>query len=143
MVLVTGFIPKKSPDEKRLTVVGNIVEDPDLLFSNSGIPYSRFRLAANFGKDDQRKASFYNVVCFNTLAENVAESLHKGNRVVVYGIYEAEEYEKDGKKGTNNKIVANEVAVSLMWKTVSIVDIERRDANAAAMVSEIFEEDPF
>lgn len=108
------------------TKIGNVTRDPELKFSDKGIAYARFGLAVNNYDPKTKKITtehpvFFDVVCFRTLAEHVAESLGKGDRAIVQGDGEVEEYNKeDGTKGKTNKILANHVGAELRFATATI-----------------------
>src|SRR5262249_29872801 len=69
---------------------------------------------------------FYDVVCWGTLADNVAASLHKGSRVVVTGRLQYRTWETDnGDKRSKIEIVADEVGPSLRWATAEVHRVER------------------
>jgi primosomal replication protein N len=73
-----------------VTLIGNLVEDPELRFTPSGVPMAKIRLAVsrrwrdNNG-DWQEESSFFGGTVWREQAEAVAESLQKGNRVIVTG----------------------------------------------------------
>lgn len=97
------------------TVVGNVTRDPELRFSPSGAPTCSFGLAFNRrwkdGDEWQEAVSFFDIVCWRDLAENVAASLHKGTRVVVTGRLEQRSWENsDGESRSKVEIVADEIA---------------------------------
>ena len=70
--------------DNTVTLVGNITRDPELRFTSAGIAVASFGLAWNRkNRDGEESVSFFDVTCWRDLAENVAESLSKGNRVVV------------------------------------------------------------
>ena len=72
--------------DNTVTVVGNITRDPELRFTPGGAPVASFGLAWNRrDQNGEDVTSFFDVTCWRDLAENVAESLSKGARVVVYG----------------------------------------------------------
>ena len=83
---------------------------------------------ANFGvawnrrkQDGEEEVSFFNVSCFRQLAENVAESLQKGSRVVVYGMLQQRSWDTpDGDRRSTVEIVADDVAPSLKWASADI-----------------------
>lgn len=107
-----------------INVVGNVTRDPQLQYSGAGKAYVRFGIAVNRiqGQGDNRKEStaFFDVTAFGDQAENIAESISKGSRVVVSGTMEVREWDKaDGSKGTGVGIVADEVAVSLRFGAVT------------------------
>ena len=73
--------------DNTITVVGNGTRDPELRFTQGGMAVANFGVAWNKKKaDGEEEVSFFNVSCFRQLAENVAESITKGSRVVVYGM---------------------------------------------------------
>ena len=112
-----------------INVVGNLTRDPEIKFSDNGVQITKFGLAVTRKpKNGDEQTSFYNVVSFNSLAENVANSLTSGQRVVVTGRLEVRKYDKnDGTEGTAVDIVAEEVAPSLRFATGSVTKNARRD----------------
>ena len=75
----------------------------------------------------EERTSFFNVVCWREMAENVTESLGKGTRVVVTGRLEQRSWEtENGEKRSVVEIVADEVGPSLRWATAEITRNERR-----------------
>ena len=111
-----------------MTVVGNVTRDPELRFTPSGAAVANFGLAWNRkGQNDEEVVSFFDVTCWSGLAENVAESIHKGDRVVVYGRLDQRSWEnQDGERRSKVEIVADDVAPSLRWATVEITRNEFR-----------------
>ena len=70
--------------------------------------------------------SFFDVTCWRDLADNVAESISKGDRVIVYGKLEQRSWEtQEGEKRSKVEIVADEVAPSLRWATAQVDKIRR------------------
>lgn len=116
-----------------VTVVGNITRDPELRFTPSGQANAKFGVAVNRRWQNKQtseweeQVSFFDVVCWRELAENVSESLTKGSRVVVTGRLEQRSWEQDGQKRYAVEIIADEVAPSLRWATVTIVKVERSE----------------
>jgi len=108
-----------------VSVVGNVVRDPELRFgTNGGTAYAKFSIAVNRkkkrGDDWEEITSFFDVVCFGDMAENVASSLTKGTRVLVTGHLDVTNWEKDDKKGTAVQITADDIGPSLKFATTSI-----------------------
>ncbi|MGC8481364.1 MAG: single-stranded DNA-binding protein, partial [Acidimicrobiales bacterium] len=74
-----------------VTIVGNVVREPELRFTNSGLATATFSVAVNRRRLNQQtqeweeNTSFFDVVCWRELAENASGSLEKGSRVVVTG----------------------------------------------------------
>lgn len=72
------------------------------------------------------------VTAFRSDAENGAESLNKGDRVVVVGRLSSEEWEdKEGQKRTSLKLMADEIGLSCKFKTVRAVEVERSSGKVA------------
>lgn len=106
-----------------ITVVGNLVKDPEKKDLGSGKVLAKLRLASTDRVQDQNgnwkdgETAFYDVVCWRNLAENVASSLTKGNRVIVHGKLKYREFDrKDGTKGNAFEIDAVEIGQSLTFK---------------------------
>jgi single-strand DNA-binding protein len=102
--------------------VGNLTNDPELRFTNSGTAVANFGLAVNTRVKDANGAwrdgdtHFFRVNVWRDQAENVAESLHKGNRAIVVGQLKTRSWEtSEGDKRTVTEIDATEVAPSLKW----------------------------
>lgn len=113
--------------DNTVTVVGNVTRDPELRFAQSGMAIAQFGLAWNRRRQDQEdEVSFFDVTCFRQLAENVAESLKKGARVVVYGTLQQRSWENDqGDRRSKVEILADDVAPSLKWATAAVTKNER------------------
>ena len=115
-----------------VTVVGNITRDPEMRFTANGRSTTNFGIAVNRSWRNQQtqewdeQTSFFNVVAWAQLAENVSESLSKGSRVIVNGRLEQRSWEtQDGEKRSVIEIVADEVGPSLRWATAKIERNER------------------
>jgi single-strand DNA-binding protein len=115
-------------------LIGNITRDPELRFTPSGAAVANFGLAVNRRWRNQQtneweeQVSFFDVVCWRELAENVAESLTKGSRVIVTGRLDQRSWETDnGEKRSKVEVVADEVGPSLRWATAQVTRNERRD----------------
>lgn len=67
-----------------LVVVGNLTSDPELKFSEGGTPFAKFSIACNDGRRDDPKAktAYYRLTAFNDVAENIVETLHKGDAIL-------------------------------------------------------------
>jgi len=99
-----------------ITVHGTVGKDPDLRYSASGTAVLTFAIADNYGKDDKKKTTWWDIIVFGKLAENVANTITKGTSVLITGRLEQEEYtKKDGTKGTARKLIADEVGASCRW----------------------------
>jgi single-strand DNA-binding protein len=127
--------------DNTVTIVGNLTRDPELRFTPSGQATATFGVAVNRSWTDrqtnERKevTSFLDVVCWGQLAENAAQSLTRGTRVVVSGRLDQRSWEnQEGDKRSKVEITADEVSPSLKWATVEITKNERRtpDGNGNA-----------
>ncbi len=103
-----------------ITILGNITRDPELRFTPSGTAVASFGLAVNRNVQNKNsgewetQVDFFNVTAWYKLAENCAESLSKGDRVLVSGRLSQDSWEsKDGQKRSTVKIIANVIAPSL------------------------------
>jgi single-strand DNA-binding protein len=124
------------PDNS-VTIIGNVTRDPELRFTASGQATATFGMAVNRRwmnrqtNEWQEAVSFLNVVCWRELAENAAETLHKGTRVIVTGRLEQRSWEtQDGEKKSIVEIVADEVGPSLRWASAAVTRNERRGADS-------------
>ena len=114
--------------DNTVTVVGNVTRDPELRFTPGGAPVANFGLAWNRkDQNDEEVVSFFDITCWRSLAENVAESITKGQRVIVYGRLDQRSWEnQEGERRSKVEIVADEVAPSLVWATAEITRTEFR-----------------
>jgi single-strand DNA-binding protein len=116
-----------------VTIVGNATREPELRFTASGQAVATFGVAVNRrwqnrNNEWEESTSFFDVTCWAQLAENVAESVPKGGRVVVTGRLDQRSWEtQEGDKRSKVEIVADDVAPSLRWATAQITKNERRD----------------
>jgi len=107
-----------------ITVIGNLVKDPEKKDLGSGKVLAKLRLASTERFQDSDgtwkdgDTAFYDVVCWRTLAENVSSNLTKGNKVIVHGKLKYREFDrKDGTKGNAFEIDATDVGQSLSIKS--------------------------
>jgi single-strand DNA-binding protein len=113
-----------------VTLIGNLTRDPELRFTTGGRGVASFGLAVNRrwqqNGEWQEQVSFFNVVCWGDLGENVATTLNKGSRAIVTGRLEQRNYEtSEGEKRNVFEIIADEVGPSLRWATAQIERTER------------------
>lgn len=126
-----------------VTLVGNITRDPELRFTPSGQATASFGLAVNRRWQDrqsgewQEATSFFDVVCWREMAENVSESLVRGSRVVVTGRLEQRSWEnQEGERRSKVEVVADDVGPSLRWATATVTKNERRAPGEAGPARE-------
>jgi single-strand DNA-binding protein len=113
-------------------LIGNLTKDPELRFTPNGAPVANFGLAVNRRWQNRQtneweeQTSFFDIVCWRDLAENVAESLSRGTRVMVVGRLEQRSWEnQEGEKRSKVEVVADEVGPSLRWATAAVSKNER------------------
>jgi single-strand DNA-binding protein len=121
-----------------ITFIGNLTDDPDLRFTQGGAPVASFRVASNRRFTDrsgnqQEETTFLNVNCWRDLAENAAESLKKGDRVIVIGRVRVRSYEnREGQTVWTTEIEADEIAPSLRWARAEVARTSGGGSSSAA-----------
>ena len=114
-----------------LTLIGNLVEDPELRFTPNGTAMAKIRLAVNRRYQDrnnewQEDTSFFTGTCWRDMAENVAESLTKGMRVIVNGRLQQRSWEtQEGDKRSVVEIDVQEIGPSVRWATATVTRTPR------------------
>ena len=114
--------------ETVITLVGNLVDDPELRFTPSGAAVANFRVASTPRTYDRQSGEwkdgeslFISCSVWRQAAENVAESLQRGMRVIVQGRLKSRSYEtRDGEKRTVFEIDVDEVGPSLRNATAKV-----------------------
>jgi single-strand DNA-binding protein len=114
--------------ETNITLVGNLTADPELRFTPSGAPVANFTVASTPRTFDRQSgewkdgdAMFLNCSVWRQAAENVAESLTKGMRVVVQGRLKSRSYEtREGERRTVFEVEVDEVGPSLRYASAKI-----------------------
>lgn len=97
----------------KVILMGNLVEDPDLRQTPSGVPVTNFRIAVSrrFRKDGEQDADFISIVCWRSTAEFVTKYFEKGRSILVCGQLQQRSWEdKDGNKRSTLEVVADEVS---------------------------------
>ena len=118
--------------DNTVTLVGNATRDPELRYTAGGAATASFGLAVNRRwqnrqtQEWEEQVSFFNVVAWREMAENIGESITNGTRVVVTGRLEQRSWETpQGEKRTVVEVVADEVGPSLRWATAAVKRNER------------------
>jgi single-strand DNA-binding protein len=116
------------------SLTGNLTRDPELRFTTGGRAVCSFGLAVNRrwkqGEEWKEETSFFNIVAWGDMAENVATSLTKGSRVTCTGRMQQRSWttENDEKRSVV-ELVADEIGPSLRWATAQIERTERTTAS--------------
>ena len=136
-----------------ITLIGNLVDDPELRFTPSGAAVAKFRVAStpryldkatNEWKDGE--SLFLQCNIWRQAAENVAESLTKGMRVILTGRLKQRSYEtKEGEKRTVFEVEVDEVGPSLRNATAKVTRTQRAAGGASGFSAPAadFNEDPW
>lgn len=119
-------------NETTLTLIGNLTTDPELRFTPSGSAVANFTIAStprtldrqsNEWKDGE--TLFLRASVWREAAENVAESLTKGMRVIASGFLKSRSYDKDGEKRTVIEFEIQEIGPSLKTATAKVQRTQR------------------
>ncbi len=114
--------------ETPITLIGNLTADPELTFTPTGVAVAKFTVAStprtfdrNTNEWKDGEALFLNCEVWRQYAENVAESLQKGTRVVVQGRLRQRSYEnRQGERRTVYEVEVDEVGPSLRYATAKV-----------------------
>lgn len=125
--------------ETSVTLIGRLTDDPELKFTSSGAAVANFTVAQNnriFDKNTNEwkdgDTNFYRCAAWRQLAENVAESLQKGQAVIVQGNLRIRNFERqDGSKGTSVEIDVQEIGPSLRFQTAKVNKASRGSSGGA------------
>lgn len=117
-----------------VTVIGNMTREATLRFTPAGHAVADFGVAVNTRRREGDQwvdgdPEFYDVTAWGTLAENVAESLEKGTRVVIVGRLRFDTWQTDdGENRSKVKVTAESVGPDLRWATCEVQKTDRREA---------------
>lgn len=133
-----------------ITILGNITRDPELRFTPSGTAVVNFGLAVNRSVQNknsgewQTEVDFFNITAWYKLAENCAESLGKGDRVLVSGRLSQDSWEdKEGQKRSTVKVIASVVAPSMEFATCKLEKNPKMDGGGVVAANSKGEEVDF
>ena len=136
-------------NDTMITVIGNLTADPDIRFTPSGAAVANFTVASTprfFDKEaDGWKDGdplFLRCSVWRQQAENAAESLTRGARVIVTGKLRQRSYEKDGEKRVSYEVDVNEVGPSLLFKPSKPMETERSSSGSGGWDSPKQTEEP-
>jgi single-strand DNA-binding protein len=126
-----------------ITVIGNLTDDPELRFTPSGAAVAKFRVAStprfldkqtNEWKDGEPLFLACNI--WRQAAENVAESLQRGSRVIVTGRLRQRSYEtREGEKRTVMELEVDEIGPSLRYATAKVQKMSRSSGSGGGFGS--------
>lgn len=120
--------------ETTITLIGNLTSDPELRFTPSGSAVANFTVASTprtFDKNSNEwkdgETLFLRASVWREVAENVAESLTKGMRVIAEGFLKSRTYEKDGEKRTVIEFEIQEIGPSLKYANAKVNRTQRKE----------------
>lgn len=122
-------------DETVITYVGQLTADPELRYTANGAAVANFTIASTPRTFDRQtndwkdgETIFLRTSAWRDLAENVAESLRKSDRVIVQGVLRSRTFDtKEGEKRTVFELDAREIGASLKWSTASLTKTTGRN----------------
>lgn len=123
--------------DNSVTLIGNLVDDPELRFTPSGVAMAKVRFAVNRrymqNNEWQEETSFFSGTCWRDMAENAAESLQKGTRVIVVGRLEQRTWEtNEGEKRSTIEVRIDDIGPSIRWATASVTKSPRSGSYAGS-----------
>jgi single-strand DNA-binding protein len=135
--------------DTHVTITGNLTADPELKFTANGAAVANFRVAVTSRVRDgdtwrDGDTSFYRVTAWRDLATNLADSLGKGDRVLVVGQLRQRSWETpEGDQRTVTEVTAEEVGPSLRWATAKPERAARKPNGDASDPGQFKDEPPF
>ena len=122
--------------ETQTTMIGNLATDPELRFTPQGVAMVKFAVASTpryldklSGQWKDGEPLFLNCTAWRDLAEHIAESLAKGNRVIVTGRLRQSRWEnEEGEKRSAYGLEVDEIGPSLRWATATVQKMTRAKA---------------
>lgn len=111
--------------DNAITLVGNLTADPELRYTSGGTPMANISIAVNrryqVNNEWQEQTSFFRGTLWREQAENAAESLHKGDRVILNGRLEQRSWETpEGEKRSVIEVSIDEIGPSLRWASATV-----------------------
>jgi single-strand DNA-binding protein len=137
-------------NETVITIIGNLTNDPTLRFTASGTAVASFTIASTPRTYDKESggwkdgdALFLRCSAWRQLAEHVAESLVKGDRVIAQGKLSQRTYEKDGQNVTVIECEVTDIGPSLVFRIARPAQVERSSKPKADPWADSAVEPPF
>lgn len=119
-----------------ITVVGNLTADPELRYTQNGLPVANLTIASTPREFDRAtnqfkdgKTTFFRASVWRELAEHVAGSLTKGSQVIATGQIKQTDYQdREGNARTGFELEIDEIGVSLRWGTAQFTRVAKSDS---------------
>lgn len=133
------------------TIIGRLARDPELRYTQGGHAVCSFGLAwsprvknKQTGEWEDGETSWFQCTAWRTLAENIAASLSKGNRVIVTGSVSVRQWDdKDGNKRTSVEIDVEDCGPALRWDQAAVERTERSGGGGGRAADPIYGDEPF
>lgn len=117
---------------------GNLTRDPELRFTASGRPVVNTAVAINertknekTGEWEDSEPEFYDIIIWGQQAENAAEYLSRGDRIVAVGYFQDETYEnRDGEEVTRTRFTAKDIGPSMLFNGAKIIKAQRSNGRS-------------
>lgn len=136
-------------NEPNLTIIGNLTADPEVRFLNSGAAVASFTIASTprvydktSGEYRDGEPLFLRCSLWRDPAENAAQSLTRGTRVIATGKLKSRSYEKDGDKRTVIELEVDEIGPSLRYATAVVTKATRPGAAGSGFANSRAEDPP-
>lgn len=131
-------------NDTQVTIVGNLVADAELRFTQSGVAVANFTIASTPRTFDRQRnewvdgeALFLRSTIWRDAAENVAESLAKGSRVIAQGRLQQTSFtDREGNNRTAIELQVDEIGPSLRYATAQPNKVDRRQQQGSAQQSQ-------
>lgn len=123
----------------RITATGNLTKDPDLRFTASGVARTNLSIACNDARKtdsgwEEGEPTYLEIVAWRNLAQNVVETLNKGDTVTVTGRLRTRKYEKDGETRSVTEVDADSIALDLKRHCATVQRVTRRESTDGVSV---------
>ena len=127
-------------NDTTITVIGNLTADPELRFTQSGVAVANFTIASTPRTFDKQRnewvdgeALFLRSTIWRDAAENVAESLEKGSRVIAQGrLVQRSFTDREGNNRTSIELDVDEIGPGLRYATARVTKVDRRQGGGRA-----------
>ena len=96
----------------KIILIGRLTQDPELRYTSTGFAVARMTIAVDRNykdKEGNKKVDFIPIICWNKLAEIVAEHMRKGKLISVAGSLEIRSYEQQGEKRYIAEVIAEDI----------------------------------
>lgn len=137
--------------ETTITIIGNLTDEPELRFTPSGAAVCKFRVASTprtldraSGEWKDGDALFLQCIVWRQMAENAAESLTRGSRVILSGRLKQRSYEtREGEKRTVFEVDVDEIGPSLKYATAKVQKMSRTSSAGSSSTPAAPGDDPW